>query len=72
MGTAGWRGVLGGVVLLLPAGAVVAAGFAVREQSVSAQGNAFAGATAGAEDVATWPSIRRPSGGWMGIDWRSR
>ena len=28
-----------------------AAGFNLKEQSVSAQGNAFAGATAGAEDI---------------------
>ena len=51
MGTAGWRGVVGGLALLLSAGAALAAGFGIREQSVTAQGNAFAGATAGAEDV---------------------
>ena len=44
------------VVLALPAltavsGAAHGAGFALREQSGSALGNAFAGATAGAEDV---------------------
>lgn len=36
--------------LLLPAIEAQAAGFAIREQSATAQGNAFAGATAGAED----------------------
>lgn len=33
-----------------------AAGFAIKEQSGAAQGNSFAGATAGAEDV-TWKSV---------------
>jgi long-chain fatty acid transport protein len=33
------------------AGSLQAAGFAVKEQSSTAQGNAFAGATAGAEDI---------------------
>ena len=32
-------------------GAAMAAGFALREQSATAQGNAFAGATAGADDI---------------------
>ncbi len=36
---------------LLPAADASAAGFALKEQSSSAQGNSFAGATAGAEDV---------------------
>lgn len=35
----------------LPAGSLRAAGFALKEQSATAQGNAFAGATAGAEDI---------------------
>lgn len=37
--------------LALSTGAAQAAGFALKEQSAKAQGNAFAGATAGAEDV---------------------
>ena len=36
---------------LLPAADANAAGFALKEQSGAAQGNSFAGATAGAEDV---------------------
>ena len=36
---------------LLAAADANAAGFALKEQSAAAQGNAFAGATAGAEDV---------------------
>src|SRR5689334_12725572 len=39
------------VVGLLAAGRAEAAGFAVREQSSAAQGNAFAGATSGAESL---------------------
>ncbi|MEN8194958.1 MAG: outer membrane protein transport protein, partial [Pseudomonadota bacterium] len=35
----------------LPAGDASAAGFAIKEQSAAAQGNSFAGATAGAEDI---------------------
>lgn len=35
----------------IPAGPAQAAGFALKEQSASAQGNSFAGATAGAEDI---------------------
>jgi hypothetical protein len=38
------------LIFLFPAGAN-ASGFALKEQSTSAQGNSFAGATAGAEDV---------------------
>ncbi len=37
--------------VVLPAGDASAAGFAIKEQSGAAQGNSFAGATAGAEDV---------------------
>ena len=37
--------------IALPATDASAAGFALKEQSASAQGNSFAGATAGAEDV---------------------
>jgi long-chain fatty acid transport protein len=44
--------VLGGTaVVALLAGRAEAAGFAIKEQSATAQGNAFAGATAGAEDI---------------------
>jgi long-chain fatty acid transport protein len=39
------------LALLAGAAEVQAAGYALKEQSVTAQGNAFAGATAGAEDV---------------------
>ncbi|MBE9555847.1 MAG: outer membrane protein transport protein, partial [Proteobacteria bacterium] len=35
----------------LPTGDASAAGFALKEQSGAAQGNSFAGATAGAEDI---------------------
>lgn len=42
---------LGLVVALAGAGQAEAAGFALKEQSATAQGNAFAGATAGAEDA---------------------
>lgn len=43
--------VLAATVALARAGDVQAAGFALREQSPSAQGNAFAGATAGGDDL---------------------
>lgn len=43
-------GLASALLFLAPAGAN-AAGFAVKEQSTAAQGNSFAGATAGAEDV---------------------
>jgi long-chain fatty acid transport protein len=46
-----YRAVGGVGVLLAGAGELQAAGYALKEQSVTAQGNAFAGATAGAEDV---------------------
>ena len=51
-----WRPALGGssiaaVVLLAGPAGLQAAGFALKEQSPSAQGNAFAGATAGGDDV---------------------
>lgn len=39
------------VALAVSGGAAQAAGYALKEQSTRAQGNAFAGATAGAEDV---------------------
>jgi long-chain fatty acid transport protein len=42
---------LAALLLGLLAGRVEAAGFALREQSAAAQGNAFAGATAGADDI---------------------
>ncbi len=42
---------LGGTMLTLACGVAEASGFAIREQSGTAQGNAFAGATAGAEDI---------------------
>ena len=47
----GRQALLGVVVGLLAAGRAEAAGFAVREQSSAAQGNAFAGATSGAENL---------------------
>lgn len=43
--------VFAGALCGLPSGDAVAGGFALKEQSATAQGNAFAGATAGAEDV---------------------
>jgi long-chain fatty acid transport protein len=44
--------ILGGTALVtLLVGRAEAAGFALKEQSTTAQGNAFAGATAGAEDI---------------------
>ncbi|MBE9552961.1 MAG: outer membrane protein transport protein [Proteobacteria bacterium] len=43
-------GLASALLFLTPAGAI-AAGFAVKEQSTAAQGNSFAGATAGAEDA---------------------
>ena len=46
----GWRALFTAVISLLAVGRAEAAGFALREQSTSAQGNAFAGATSGAED----------------------
>ena len=45
------RPILAAILLLTAARPVLAAGYALREQSTSAQGNAFAGATAGADDV---------------------
>lgn len=39
------------MALTVGSGGALAAGYALKEQSVKAQGNAFAGATAGAEDV---------------------
>src|SRR5690348_11118220 len=47
----GRRALFAIVVVLLAAGRAEAAGFAVREQSSAAQGNAFAGATSGAESL---------------------
>ena len=40
-----------GLIVLAAAPAAHAAGFALKEQSATAQGNAFAGATAGADDI---------------------
>jgi long-chain fatty acid transport protein len=45
-----WSAVAGSVVLAA-GGQAHAAGYALKEQSATAQGNAFAGATAGADDV---------------------
>jgi long-chain fatty acid transport protein len=45
-----WSIVAGGV-LVAAGGDALAAGYALKEQSPTAQGNAFAGATAGADDV---------------------
>ena len=45
-----FAGLASAMLFLAPAGAN-AGGFAVKEQSTAAQGNSFAGATAGAEDV---------------------
>ena len=45
------RPMLAAVLLLTGARPLLAAGFALKEQSTTAQGNAFAGATAGADDV---------------------
>ena len=43
--------VTAGPLLVTASGDALAAGFALKEQSTTAQGNAFAGATAGADDV---------------------
>ena len=43
--------VAAGAMALAGGGHAHAAGFALKEQSTTAQGNAFAGATAGADDV---------------------
>jgi long-chain fatty acid transport protein len=45
------RPTLAAILLLTSARPLLAAGYALREQSTTAQGNAFAGATAGADDV---------------------
>ena len=45
------RPILAAILLLTGARPLLAAGYALREQSTTAQGNAFAGATAGADDV---------------------
>ena len=45
------RPILAAILLLDGCSAASAAGYALREQSTTAQGNAFAGATAGADDV---------------------
>ena len=48
---AGRWSVVAGSVVLVAGGQAHAAGYALKEQSATAQGNAFAGATAGADDV---------------------
>ena len=58
-----WVRYIGLASLALPAlvtatGAAYGSGFALREQSGSAMGNAFAGATAGAEDIRAPLKIR--------------
>ena len=50
LGMTALTGLVAGAVAI-PVGDANAAGFALKEQSASAQGNSFAGATAGAEDV---------------------
>src|SRR3954467_6064979 len=47
----GWRAPFAVGSSLLAVGRAEAAGFALREQSAAAQGNAFAGATSGAESL---------------------
>jgi long-chain fatty acid transport protein len=43
--------IVAGALVLAQGGQVLAAGYALKEQSPTAQGNAFAGATAGADDI---------------------
>ncbi len=52
-GTAGRSLVLGVVLLPALSGAAWASGYQLREQSTTAQGNAFAGVAAGGEDIST-------------------
>jgi long-chain fatty acid transport protein len=58
------RSALGVATLLAGAGQVQAAGFALKEQSPTAQGNAFAGATAGVDDV-SYMFFNPASLGWV-------
>ena len=54
----------GTLILLASSGAAHAAGFALKEQSTTAQGTAFAGATASASDV-SYMFFNPASLGWV-------
>ena len=58
---------LGVATLLAGTGEPQAAGFALKEQSTTAQGNAFAGATAGVDDV-SYMFFNPASLGWLAED----